>query len=109
MFWVSARRARVEKMGHREAVRFYFAALVRYRKALGSEIQPDETAERFVARTGGAADVAEIFARARYSEHEISLAERNRMAEAVREQDMALRASVGRVRYWWWRWVRGIV
>ncbi|MCL2568495.1 MAG: hypothetical protein FWE12_03530 [Oscillospiraceae bacterium] len=109
IFWVSARRARVETLGHREAVRFYFAALVRYRKALGSEIQPDETAERFVARTGGAEDVAEIFARARYSGHEISLVERNRMAEAVREQDAALLASAGSLRYWWYKHVLGIV
>ena len=109
ILWLSVRRGQIDQLEHDEAVLSYFGVLLRYMKCFGLTIKEAETAAQFMARAGGPPQVASIFAKARYSEHAITLEERNLVADAVNQMDTELRNSVGRIRYWFYKFILGRV
>ena len=104
---VHLRQGRIRYMAHGEAVLCYFERSLRIMKRSGAEIAETETAEQFFARVAGPPEVAAVFAKARYSPHEISREERRAVESAVWVQEEKLRTEIGRVRYWWCRYVMG--
>ena len=109
VLWVSARRGRTGHKAHDEAVRHYFGVLLQYMKRSGLAIKETETALQFLARAGGPPEVAAIFSKARYSDHTISLEERQLVENTVAELDSKMRATVGRVRYLVYKYVLGSI
>ncbi|MCL2408095.1 MAG: transglutaminase domain-containing protein [Oscillospiraceae bacterium] len=109
----------VHKKGDNEAVRHYFGVLLKYMKFFGYAIKPNETAGQFADRVGDKIrlddktfclkDIAEIFAKARYSNHAITPEEREIMENAVMALDTEMQHTVNRGMYLYYKYMKAIV
>ena len=76
-----------------------FWRVLRYMECLGLGLQTDETREDFIARVEELTYLAEVFVRARYSEHLITKEEYSDVKQAVDMLEIRLKTEIGRVRY----------
>lgn len=115
---VIQRRTSEEKIcrkPNREAVVLYFYILLKYLRFFSCEKRENETVSQYIDRCGirdkfpTVSEAAEIFSKACYSGSEISENERNRVKCAVEEIDSAVRHSVGRGKYAYYKYIYRII
>ena len=109
-----ALRPKVPK-DNREAVLFSFYKIVKYMRFFDYEIMPNETAKVFATRVSKRVgfendkvfmlDIAEVFARARYSNMEINDADRDLLLSAEKSLNARLKRHIGRPRYLFYKYI----
>lgn len=92
-------------LSNREAVERNYRRLEAYMKLLGEPIGPEETRGEFVKRISKATTLLEIFERARYSDHQISLEERGAVEAVMIDLEMDVERKLGKPRYFWHKYV----
>jgi len=103
MLWVYTQRRKVRKWSNREAVCYYFSILLKYLQLFGFEMQNTETVFQFYERVADEAlfpkESVEIYAKAYYSNVDISLEERRRMEQEAHRIEEAVQSRRGKWRY----------
>ena len=107
--------AKARGKSNREAVIHDFGVVVAHLALLRCNRKDHETATQFAIRAENIVDVprladaAFVFAKARYSPHSIDWGERHIVESVMRRLDRALRAQIGRRRYWLYKYVMAMV
>jgi len=117
--WVRYLKKKVKGQENNEAVIHSFGILLKYMKFFNFEMEEAETAEQFAKRIGNRykfegetlifADIAEIFSKARYSAHTVSLQERKIMENAVKTLDDRMQNIVGKRKHLVYKYILGAV
>jgi transglutaminase-like putative cysteine protease len=111
-------RLKIKQKRHNEAVLYYFELIIKYLGFFNYEIKAGETANQFATRVNKylifasetllLKDIAAIFSKANYSNHDISLAERKMVEDAAKNLDSYVKNYLGRRKYFFYKYILAI-